>query len=337
MKKLDKNKKFLNHTFFSKNRRGDDSTVTLIRGLIIGIVSLLIIIGFIVILNMKRTTNQQVCYDSVVKRSAGVLPAESIPLNCKTDYICLSQDGSCEKMTNPEIIKVKTKEEVYDVLANQMTDCWWMFGEGKLNYVGKTFNSNLYCSICSQVAFDDSLNNLFVVNPSTISRASAGIPETYSNFLIDKKNLYEYLSKTNISGKGISYLDYSFGLQSSKPISDALQTNNYQYGYIDLTKQYLVVMGIFSEVGIWKWVVVGVGTGVTVAAITILTSGIGTIPALISITSGVAGGVAGGGGGYLMGVIVKGSSDKEYLSPTIIEANSEEYNKLQCTDIKTLA
>ena len=61
-----------------------------------------------------------------------------------------------------ETKKVKTETEVYGILADEMADCWWMFGEGKVNYVGKDLpEKQLYCSICSQLAFDNSLEEIF--------------------------------------------------------------------------------------------------------------------------------------------------------------------------------
>src|SRR4030043_1597502 len=167
-----------------KSKKADITTQQIVL-LIILIASFAVILFFIFRLNLGKTSVEEVCHNSVVSRSSSVLPEESIPLNCQTTYICITKDGSCEKMSGSfEKKKVATSDEVYSVLANKMADCWWMFGEGKLNYVGEDLLSgNLYCSICSQLAFDNSLNDIF------------------SNGEIDKKNLYDYLSKTNISGK----------------------------------------------------------------------------------------------------------------------------------------
>jgi hypothetical protein len=139
------------------NKRGDDSTTSTIRGIIIIIISVVIIISFIVYINLQKTTDQEVCHNSVVTRSAGFLPRLTVPINCKTSYICISKDGSCKEMTAPEIIKVNTADDVYNALANQMADCWQTFGEGNLDYIGNTYSSDLYCSICSQISFPETL------------------------------------------------------------------------------------------------------------------------------------------------------------------------------------
>jgi hypothetical protein len=282
--------------------------------LIILIASFAVILFFLVRLNLGKTSESEICHNSVVTRGSGVLPQESVPLNCKTSYICLTKDGSCEKMISPEIKKVKTKEDVYETLANEMADCWWMFGEGKLNYVGKDLlANNLYCSICSQISFDNSL-------------------DMFSNGEIDKADFYDYLSKTNMSGKDVSYLDYLMGMKTSQEIKNTLTTSSSSFGKINLEKQYYIIMGVVSDVSALKWVLYGAGAGAAVGLI-VLTGGLGT-PAVIAVAAGTA---TGGVGGYFAGTVIKGESGDSYMTPTIIEANSEDYKALKCKDIKTLS
>jgi len=284
--------------------------------LVVLIASFAVILFFILRLNLGKTSETEVCHNSVITRGTGVLPTKDVvPLNCKTSYVCITKDGSCEKMTSPQIEKTKTKEETYNVLANQMTDCWWMFGEGKLDYLSKDLlNSNLYCSVCSQLAFDDSLKSIF--------------PDGE----IDKKDFYDYLSNTKIAGKEETYLDYLVGLKSSSEIKSTLQNTNSNFGKINLEKQYYIVMGTVSKVGVLKWIGVGVLSGVGIAVI-ILTAGAGT-PVVLTVALGAG---AGGTGGYFAGTAIQGSSGSTYMTPTIIEANSKDFEALGCKDIKTLA
>jgi hypothetical protein len=281
-----------------------------------------------VILNPAKTSAETICHNSVLTRAAGVIPQAIIPLNCKTEYICLSKDGSCERMTNPEIARVNTINDVYANLAEQMAKCWCMFGEGKLNYLGKEVEPQLYCSICSQVAFDNSLDKIF---PSG---------------KINKAAFYDYLAYNKVSGKDITYLDYLVGAKSSQEIKNYLEQDNPDLGKIDvafgnisLEKQYFVVMGQFSDVAVWRKALGFGAAGATVVAGTILIIASGgvalpTLPFIIAISSGF---VAGTTGGYFIAMGAKGESGQDYISPTIIEAYSEDYNKLQCADIKTLA
>lgn len=296
-----------------KLKKGEITTQQIVL-LIVLIASFAIILFFLLRLNLGKTSESEVCHNSVVTRSAGVVPKESIPLNCKTNYLCLTKDGSCEKMTSPEIKKVKTQNEVYDVLANEMADCWWQFGEGKLNYVEKDLlSNNMYCSICSQMSFDNSL-------------------DMFPGGEIDKKDFYDYLAKTNMSDKGVSYLDYLNGIKSSQDIKTTLSGSSSDFGKINLGKQYYIVMGVVSDVSVLKWVGAGVLAGAGVAVI-IMTGGLGT-PAVLTIAIGAS---AGGAGGYFAGTMIKGETGNSYMTPTIIEANSKDYEALKCKDIKTLA
>jgi len=217
-------------------------------------------------------------------------------------------------LTSPKIEKIKTQEQAYSFLANQMADCWWMFGEGEVNYLSKDLlDSNLYCSICSQLAFDDSLNGVF------------------PNGEINRRDFYDYLSRTNISGKEQSYLDYIVGVKSSQEIKSTLQNSDSDFGKITFGKQYYLVMGTVADVSVLKWALLGVGVGAGLA-FTVMTAGVAA--PVIVILLGIS---AGGTGGYFAGTMVEGASGSSYLTPTIIEANSQDFASLNCKDIKTIA
>lgn len=292
-------------------KKGELTTQQIVL-LIILIASFVVILFFIFQLNLGKTTEQETCHNSVVQRGSGILPKESIPLNCKTQYICISKDGSCEKVTSPQIEKVNSINETYKVLAEQMADCWWMFGEGKLNYIGDGFTSSLYCSLCSQISFDDSIT-------------------FFPNSEINKNNFYNYLSSTNAPGKEVSYLEYMTGIKDSTSIEQSLRDNSKDFGKINLNKQYYIVMGIFNQIGIATWIAGGVVAGAGVA-LAIVTGG-ASIPLTVAI---IGGGAIGGGAGYFIGTTVKGESGQNFLSPTIIEANSADYESLKCASIKTI-
>ncbi len=289
-------------------KRGELTTQQIVI-LIILIVSFVVILFFIVKLNLGKTTDAEICHNSVVSRGANVLPGETVPLNCKTSYICITKDGSCEKMTgNYETKKIKSKDmqeaqnEVYNILAEEMANCWWMFGEGDVNYIGEELAPKLYCSICSQISFDDSL-------------------DMFENNEIDQKNLYDYLSKTKIPEKDESYLSYLVGVKNIGTIEETLKADNSEFGKINFGKQYYIIMGAYSKAGATAWAAIGAGIGLLAG---------GPIGMIV-------GGIAGGAGGPLLGNVVTGASGGQYLSPTIIEANSTDFGKLKCESIKTLA
>jgi len=306
--KKSENRKFSQYNFFSKNSKGEMTTEQIVL-LIVLIVSFVVILIFLFQLNLGKTTDQESCHNSVVERSSAVLPKSAIPLNCKQQYICITKDGSCEKVTSPQIENVKTKEEVYAVLANQMADCWWMFGEGKLNYLGGDLQPQMYCSICAQISFDNSV-------------------DMFPNGEINKREFYNYLAITNASGKDMSYLDYLLGKQS-------LKDNSKDFGKINVNKQYDIVMGMFSKPDLTQWGAfgaVGAAAGVVVLSIGAVVTGGAAIPVYMVLL----GAGAGGAGGYFAGTIFAGSSGYPYLSPTIIEANSADFSKLNCSSINTI-
>ena len=139
----------MKNKLFPKFQKGELTTQQLVV-IIILITSFAILLFFLFRLNLTETTNKELCYNSVIMKGSSIFPGETIPLNCKRSYICLTSDGTCEKMTKPQLQKVKTKEETYKVLADEMADCWWMFGEGKINYIGEEVIPDLYCSLCSK-------------------------------------------------------------------------------------------------------------------------------------------------------------------------------------------
>src|SRR3989344_8574034 len=110
----------------TKNKIGELTTQQIVM-LIILIVSFIVILLFIFFLDLGGQTDSQICHESVVMRGNSILPTDSVPLKCQTQYFCLSGDKSCEGMTNPKIEKVSSREETYHLLAEQMANCWWMY------------------------------------------------------------------------------------------------------------------------------------------------------------------------------------------------------------------
>jgi len=289
-----------------KNKNGELTTQQIVM-LIILITSFAVILFLLFRLNLGKTTDRELCYNSVVMKGNSALPGDTIPLNCRTSYLCITKDGSCEKMTKPEIKKVENENDVYEALADEMADCWWMFGEGKVNYVEKELLSSLYCSICSQIAFDDSVQEIIGKE-------------------IDEKDFYNYLADEKISGKDISYSEYLLGIREFKDIEESLSKKNINFGKINLDNQQYIVMGITSEISTLKWIGVGTVGGLILAPFL----GVGTVVGAIIV-------VAGGVGGNFVGMTVEGLSGNDYLSPSIIEVNSDEFKSLDCKSVTTLA
>jgi hypothetical protein len=299
------------------NKKGELTTQQIVL-LIILILSFAIILYFLFQLNLGKESEKEICHNSVVLRGNTGLAKEGFNLNCKREYVCITKDGSCEQMTSPTLEKVKSVDEVYEVLANEMADCWWMFGEGKVDYVGKDFfKKDNYCSICSQVAFDDSLK------------------EEIGNE-ISKDEFYKYLSETNIS-QDQTYAEYLFKTNDISELKrQSSEDESATFGTIELDKQYFNVMGITSELKgtFWKGVI-GAAVGIGIVVFTPFTVPVGiTVGALVFSASEA--------GEYfppeILAITVEGDGvDNEFMAPTIVEADSDKFKALNCYDIKTLA
>jgi len=298
----------------TKNRKAELTTKQLVM-IIVLIVSFIIILFLIFRLDLGKTTEKEICHNSVVTRGSSVLPVESVPLKCQRSYVCITADNTCEAMTKPIKKKAKTQEEVYDILAEQLVDCWWMFGEGEINYVGKDMIGKLYCSICAQVAFDDSLNDIF--------------PEGE----IDKEAVYTYMQENNYL-EDKTYLSYLYDTNDLNGLRTELNNQNIEFGPIDMAQQYYIMMGITSDVNVLGWTVGVAGLVVGAVLLAPITGGIGSITLIAATVSAGAGGAF---GATFSTLIVKGLSGNEYLSPSIIQANSPEFEGLGCKSITTLS
>ena len=304
-----------------RNKKGELTTEQIVI-LVIMIISFEILLFFLFCLDfikyIYKGSTKDVCHNSVITRGSSIIPTEGVPLQCEREYVCLTEDKSCEKMTKPVKYQVKTKEEVYSVLAEQMANCWWMFGEGRINYVGKDMKPQLYCSICSQVVFDDSVNEIF--------------PEEE----FDKVEFYQYLAVKNMTNSDETYAEYLFGT------NEIWKMHSGDFGKIYTNKTYYILMGITSDVNKVGW---GVSAGGTVLIITAglimspFTGGATGVAAIGLVTGGlIAGvGVAGGAAGYFLAPIVAGESGNDYIAPSLIEANSQAFNDLGCNQIATLS
>ncbi|MBU4069722.1 MAG: hypothetical protein KJ646_01960 [Nanoarchaeota archaeon] len=285
--------------------------------LIILITSFAVILFLLFRLNLGETTSKEVCHNSVILKGNSALAQEAVSLNCHTKYLCITADGSCEQMTKPEIAKVKDKEELYKVLADEMADCWWMFGEGKVDYVQSDMTKKLYCSICSQIAFDDSLKK---------DEERYGI----ENAKINQKDFYEYLADKKISKNEISYLEYLYGFNDLEEFEKYLNEIEKEFNNFDVNNQFYIIIGISSKISTLSWAVSGAGLGLAVFALTFT-------PLAPSVPFIVGAGLitTGGATSTLVGITLKGLSGDEYLRPTIIEVNSDVFKSLKCEEILT--
>ena len=316
MKNKKETKQVLSHSAFLQNRRAELSTQQIVL-IIILIASFIVILFFLFRLGLGEKSEEQLCHNSVLQKASVFSDA---PLQCYRNYVCITKDGSCEELVKPEKIKATSLDEVYGALANEMADCWWMFGEGKVEYVGKDVTHNNYCSICSQIYFDNSLEDIEGVKDKKIS----------------KDELYDYLTKNNYS-KEQTYSQYLMGTNDLSLIK-----SQGSFGNIEIGKQYFNVMGITSGVkNVWA---TSLGAGATaytlVGIIGYLTTPLGWVGGTI-----IVGAAAITAGALTISdliepeigaIVVEGRGiENKFMSPTLQEAESDKFKALNCEEILT--
>jgi hypothetical protein len=144
--------------------------------LVVLVISLIVILYALFQFAWTGTINRETCYSSVTYRdslnrasNALQLGSKVVPLRCKTYKVCFQSGGrdACElefgrsSFNDPiEYIKLSeddevAKNQILDVMADQVYDCHKMLGEGKLNFLPHDWSDKNYCPICTRFAFDD--------------------------------------------------------------------------------------------------------------------------------------------------------------------------------------
>ncbi|UZE93796.1 MAG: hypothetical protein IB618_03450 [Candidatus Pacearchaeota archaeon] len=181
-----------------KNKKG-----ALVQNIIIGIVILIItaaiLFYFLKIFPYEETINKEACHQSVILRSqeiAGLQPGQlaGIPLNCKTQHIEISS-------TDENFIKRE--------IANQMYDCWWMLGEGEMDFFSESIWQSYAvpgagypksaCVICTTIKFDDNVKEK-----------------------VKEIDMFNYLVQTKIPLSNITYYEY-FTDQADKDLAVGIE------------------------------------------------------------------------------------------------------------------
>lgn len=219
------NKKFSYHPI--KNRKKAELTTQQIVIMIILITSFSIILIFLFTLDLGKTTDEQICHNSVIMASKNKLSDE---LNCKIRYTCISsKKGDCNNFNYNKKIEIEfnknnieeTKKELSKVIASEMATCWWMFGEGKVDYAQDY--KGMRCGICNEIVFGEKLQE--------------EIKLSYKDFLIQLGREKKDNEQT--------YLQYLYG---TKNINNIFNENPYiKENYnkqINLTKKYLILTGM---------------------------------------------------------------------------------------------
>ncbi len=173
------------------------------------VIIILTILGFVVLLLLylffpwKETIDLETCHNSVlIKAITPNVPISGgklveLPLRCKTEKICISTKtkGDCDefygKYTTKKVIKDpdKQQEKIKEILAEQLYNCWWMMGEGKVQVFTREASGTYYkdrCVLCARIAFSKEL------------KEQGGKVKLFFN----------YLQNTKVPGAEYTYLDF---------------------------------------------------------------------------------------------------------------------------------
>lgn len=209
--------------------------------LILIIASFLVILFFIVKLNLGGIGKDEVCRNSVILAGKNSASRNLLPtLNCRSEKVCISKGDKCDSFSYDKKIDLKSfdsddlQKELFTVLAEEMADCWFMFGEGKIEYLGISKGAfSTACGICDKIKFSPQL----IIDLGDKSSVSiSDFSKFLSNNILEKKNinynLYLY------SENDFCELDSLF--KCSQP------SNNL---FFSASKIYLIVTGINPESG----------------------------------------------------------------------------------------
>ncbi len=246
-------------------------------------------------------------------------------------------ESSC--VTSEETIKnVKDQSEIYKILANNMYDCWDMYGRGEANFYGDVDwgSSDTYCRICSEIKIDSDLD----VNKRNFevdefekylsNEHPPGHKESYSEFFLKAEN-----AKIDF-GSGTINLD-----PDKKFYSIFVVNKGSDWSTWGIINKFVIVPGtIFlggSQIPGAKKIPQGIGglvkytkyTSITTPVVSAGGAGLGTTTAKI-------GTVAKGGGVWGMAILYVGIAtaatlaDGTILHPTLLLLQSDTPKLSEC-------
>ena len=209
------------------NRKAELTTKQLVT-LIILILSFVIILFLIFKLNLGGTANREICHNSILLKDKSKLI--SGPLDCKTEYVCILGGGECLSLNPAVTIEVdeKNQNEIFKALAEEMSSCWWMFGEGKVDYGGGSTETSVQYALCSIIEFDDEVQK--------------EIPEiSYSEF-------YNYLA-SNKKDESQTYFKYLYEVSDLSSFKPQKQIKvDIDIDKISTSEKYSIITGVDKKI-----------------------------------------------------------------------------------------
>ncbi len=202
--------------------------------MILGKLIIVLIVAIILVLfatqlgrDTLRQSNREICKLSVLAKSKTKVILESpFYLDCYSSYIDIKKEGiymSNNLKDNKLDVKFKgkTKDEIddsiKDYLAKQLYDCWYQFGEGKIDFLGEIdfFKSNIRCFPCANVHFDENFLEGFTYGDWEEYLSEKQLPYgiSYKKYITgeDSRDIYSEETKEKlINSKKAEYMSIYF-------------------------------------------------------------------------------------------------------------------------------
>ncbi len=211
-------------------KKGELTTQQLVT-IIILIASFVIILFLLYRLNLGQTSNSEICHNSVVLKAQSSVTSGA--LDCTTDYLCVSGGDKCTSISQTMQTSIDTSQppskienQTFQAIADEMSNCWAEFGEGKIDYASASTLQQTSCSVCAITAFDDK-----------VQKAMKGA--TYRDF-------YNYLRVTPKTSSQ-TYLQYLYGTNTLNGLGNLTKSGDYLNNVFDFSQQYFILTGIIQQ------------------------------------------------------------------------------------------
>lgn len=280
-------------------KRGELSALNkLILGVVVGFI-LIFASYFILFPMLFAESDREACRISVEAKSRTKIFQDSPIVSdiiCKTQYVEVT-DKAIKK--NDKIIAALGKnpeQKVKKTIADEMYDCWYQMGEGKLDPWGDWGVKQNHCIICSEITFSDKAKQKF----GTL------------------KELNKFLCDTTIPGSTKTYCTYFKGKNEFEPVDiDTKEPHAIVYIIEDQTN--LGTLGGYTGGGC------GVGAAGS-AAVGSVFFGFGAVPGAI------VGGIGGCIGGFVSGIFeaTLGEAQIKNLRAGMFIVPQKQIEKINC-------
>jgi hypothetical protein len=355
----------------SKMKKGELTTENIVT-LIVLIIGFIILLAFLVGFNYEEEVNQIVCKTSVLLKATSKqisgLEKLSTSLNCHTKYLCISSDNKCDKdLSISNVKKVSSSDEIFKILADELGNCWSMFGEGKLDYFSKfNIKTDLYCSLCSLIYFDKDLNEIKDENSYFVKDENGKV------IGLNQTKFYIYLAKTKVGKSNENYLTYLYGISSFSQFNNYL-TNGFiptensniesqknleveklnnipSLAPLNFSKNYFVLLGAMDNSDLLN-ILSTYGGPATGSLLGLAAGFIISPPSAIMWGALFVGGALIGQGvqstsNFLINDLLFSKKNQEtnkeesslvFFGPNLVEANAKSLSNIKCSEINTIA